>query len=528
MLIVMDKDATPAQIDAVVKKIQSLGYEASPMPGGERVAIGILRNLGPVDSAHFVDMAGVIQAIPVSRPYKLVSREMKREDTIITWPGLELGRGRFVVMAGPCAIESEKQALTIAERVKAAGAQIFRGGAFKPRTSPYSHQGLGKDGLKILKKVREETGLLTVTEAIDQDSLRLVVDYADIVQIGARNMQNFSLLRCAGRVPKPVLLKRGMYATVEEWLMAAEYLMAEGNSRVILCERGVRAIGDHVRNLLDLATIPVVRRESHLPIIVDPSHAAGRRDLVAPLARAAVAAGCDGLIIEVHHEPEKALSDGAQSLYPDQFDALMEEIQDLAPRGLEVREVLLPLPGRDQSYRIVIEPGLRLPPGRVIEQLESVPAAFPDLGPTGGPPVRGPGDGGPWRRPAWSRCCSPSLPGNGPRAGRWCSAWPGNSWSGARIGARPSWPWGAAWWGTSPAFWPPSSCGACLSSRCPPPCWPWWTRPSAARPPSISPKAKTSWAPFTSPGWWPSIRNFCRPCPGPSCSTAWPKWSRPP
>lgn len=333
MLIVMDKDATPAQIDAVVKKIQSLGYEASPMPGGERVAIGILRNLGPVDAAHFVDMAGVIQAIPVSRPYKLVSREMKREDTIITWPGLELGRGRFVVMAGPCAIEGEKQALTIAERVKAAGAQIFRGGAFKPRTSPYSHQGLGKDGLKILKKVREETGLLTITEAIDQDSLKLVVDYADIVQIGARNMQNFSLLRCAGRVPKPVLLKRGMYATVEEWLMAAEYLMAEGNSRVILCERGVRAIGDHVRNLLDLATIPVVRRESHLPIVVDPSHAAGRRDLVAPLARAAVAAGCDALIVEVHHEPEKALSDGAQSLYPDQFDVLMEEIKTLRPGG---------------------------------------------------------------------------------------------------------------------------------------------------------------------------------------------------
>ncbi|MCL4500604.1 MAG: 3-deoxy-7-phosphoheptulonate synthase [Deltaproteobacteria bacterium] len=333
MLIVMDKDATPEQIDAVVQKIQSLGYEAQPMPGGERVAIGVLRNLGPVDPSHFVEMAGVIQAIPVSRPYKLVSREMKREDTVITWPGLELGRGRFVVMAGPCAVESESQALTIAARVKAAGARIFRGGAYKPRTSPYSHQGLGKAGLKILKKVREETGLLTVTEAMDADSLRLVAEYADIVQIGARNMQNFSLLRCAGRVGKPVLLKRGMYATVEEWLMAAEYLMAEGNPRVILCERGVRAIGDHVRNLLDIATIPVVRRESHLPIIVDPSHAAGRRDLVAPLARAAVAAGCDGLLVEVHHEPEKALSDGAQSLYPDQFDVLMEEIKTLRPGG---------------------------------------------------------------------------------------------------------------------------------------------------------------------------------------------------
>jgi 3-deoxy-7-phosphoheptulonate synthase len=333
MLIVMDKDATDPQIKAVVAKIESLGYEAQPMPGGERVAIAILRNAGPVDSALFVDMPGVIQAIPVSRPYKLVSREMKREDTIIHFPGLELGRRHFVIIAGPCAIESETQALTIAEHVKAAGARIFRGGAYKPRTSPYSYQGLGKAGLKILKKVREETGLLTVTEAIDHDSLRLVAEYADIIQIGARNMQNFSLLRCAGKTRKPVVLKRGMYATLDEWLMAAEYIMSEGNSQVILCERGVRAVGEHARNLLDLSIIPAARRESHLPLIVDPSHAAGRRDLVGPLARAAVAAGCDGLMIEVHHEPEKAMSDGAQSLYPDQFGALMEEIKGLKPGG---------------------------------------------------------------------------------------------------------------------------------------------------------------------------------------------------
>ncbi len=333
MLIVMDKDATPGQIQAVVSKIETLGFVPQPMPGGERVAIAILRNPGPVDAALFVDMPGVIQAIPVSRPYKLVSREMKREDTIIQFSGLDLGRGHFVVMAGPCAVESEAQAMTIAEKVKASGARIFRGGAYKPRTSPYSYQGLGKAGLKILKKVREETGLLTVTEAMDQDSLRLVAEYADIIQIGARNMQNFSLLRCAGRTGKPVLLKRGMNATLEEWLMAAEYIMAEGNPQVILCERGVRAVGEHARNLLDLATIPAVRRESHLPIVVDPSHAAGRRDLVAPLARAAVAAGCDGLIIEVHHEPEKALSDGAQSLYPDQFAILMQEISTLSPGG---------------------------------------------------------------------------------------------------------------------------------------------------------------------------------------------------
>jgi 3-deoxy-7-phosphoheptulonate synthase len=333
MLIVMDKDATDAQIKAVVAKIESLGYEAQPMPGGERVAIAILRNPGPVNATLFVDMPGVIQAIPVSRPYKLVSREMKREDTIINFPGLDLGRGHFVVIAGPCAIESEIQALTIAERVKAAGARIFRGGAYKPRTSPYSYQGLGKAGLKILKKVKEETGLYTVTEAIDHDSLRLVAEYADIIQIGARNMQNFSLLRCAGRTRKPILLKRGMYATLDEWFMAAEYIMSEGNSQVILCERGVRAIGEHARNLLDLAIVPAARRESHLPIIIDPSHAAGRRDLVGPLARAAVAAGCDGLMIEVHHEPEKAMSDGAQSLYPDQFQVLMEEIKGLNPGG---------------------------------------------------------------------------------------------------------------------------------------------------------------------------------------------------
>jgi 3-deoxy-7-phosphoheptulonate synthase len=333
MLIVMDKDATPAQIEAVVLKIQGLGFEAQPMPGGERVAIAILRNPGPVDPALFVDLAGVVQAIPVTRPYKLVSRELKREDTIIRWPELELGRGRFVVMAGPCAIESETQALTIAAKVKAAGARVFRGGAYKPRTSPYSYQGLGKAGLKILKKVREETGLLTVTEAIDHDSLRLVSEYADIIQIGARNMQNFTLLRLAGQAKKPVLLKRGMSATLEEWLMAAEYILSEGNPQVILCERGIRAIGEHARNLLDLATIPVVHKESHLPIIVDPSHAAGRRDLVPPLARAAVAAGCDGLLIEVHHEPEKALSDGAQSLYPHQFAILMQEIADLRPGG---------------------------------------------------------------------------------------------------------------------------------------------------------------------------------------------------
>lgn len=333
MLIVMDKDATPAQIEVVVARIEALGFAAQPMPGGERTAIAILRNPRPVDPALFLDLPGVIQAIPVSRPYKLVSREMQRQDTVISLPGLELGRGRFVVMAGPCAVESETQALTIARAVKAAGAKVFRGGAFKPRTSPYSYQGLGEEGLKILRKVREETGLLVITEAVDPCSLELVAKYADIIQLGARNMQNFTLLRLAGKAGKPVLLKRGMSATLEEWLMAAEYILSEGNPQVILCERGIRAIGEHARNLLDLATVPVVHKESHLPIIVDPSHAAGRRDLVGPLARAAVAAGCDGLLIEVHHEPEKAMSDGAQSLFPQQFAGLMEELQKLRPGG---------------------------------------------------------------------------------------------------------------------------------------------------------------------------------------------------
>ncbi len=332
MLIVMDKGATEAEIAAVVAKIEGLGFSAQPMPGGQRVAIGILRNPGPVDPALFVDLPGVQEAIPVSRPYKLVSREMKREDTFVELgQDLKIGGGNFVVIAGPCAVESEAQALIIARAVQAAGAQIFRGGAFKPRTSPYSYQGLEEEGLKILATVRAETGLPVITEAIDHHSLDLVEEYADIIQIGARNMQNFSLLRRAGQARKPVLLKRGMSATLDEFFMAAEYILSEGNTQVILCERGVRGIGSHARNTLDLAAIPYVKRESHLPIIADPSHAAGRRLLVAPLARGAVAVGADGLMIEVHHDPTQALSDGPQSLYPDQFATLMRDLQVLRP-----------------------------------------------------------------------------------------------------------------------------------------------------------------------------------------------------
>ncbi len=334
MLVVMDKDATPAQIAAVVAKIEALGCAAQPIPGGERVAIGILRNQGPLDPSLFVDLPGVLEAIPVSRPYKLASREMKRQDTVIDLGrGVKIGGGHFVMMAGPCSVESEDQLLTIARAVKAAGAHVLRGGAFKPRTSPYSFQGLGEEGLRILARAREETGLFVITEAIDHDSLDLVARYADIIQIGARNMQNFSLLRHAGHAQKPVLLKRGLSATLQELFMSAEYIMAEGNSQVILCERGIRAIGDHARNMLDLAAIPFVKRESHLPIIADPSHAAGRRHLVPPLSRGAVAVGADGLIVEVHHDPASALSDGAQSLYPEQFAALVADLHTLRPTG---------------------------------------------------------------------------------------------------------------------------------------------------------------------------------------------------
>jgi 3-deoxy-7-phosphoheptulonate synthase len=332
MLIVMDKDAKPEEIAAVAATIEAMGYVPQPMPGGERVAIGILRNPHPLDPHLFVDLPGVSEAIPVSKPYKLVSREMQRQDSVIDLGSeVKIGGGHFVVMAGPCAVESELQALTIGRAVKAAGAQVFRGGAFKPRTSPYSYQGLAEEGLKILARVRQETGLFIITEAIDHESLDLVEQYADIIQIGARNMQNFSLLRRAGQARKPVLLKRGMSATLQELFMAAEYILSEGNSQVILCERGIRAIGDHARNMLDLAAIPYVQRESHLPIIADPSHAAGRRHLVLPLARGAVAVGADGLMVEVHHDPAHAMSDGPQSLYPAQFETLMQEIKTLRP-----------------------------------------------------------------------------------------------------------------------------------------------------------------------------------------------------
>lgn len=325
MLIVMDQQAKSEEINAVVKAIESKGLVARPIPGGQRVAVCVLHNHGPVETSLFLGMPGVKEAIPVTRPYKLVSRESQKEDSVIRIGDVLVGNGHLAIIAGPCAIESEEQALAIARKVKSAGAQLFRGGAFKPRTSPYAFQGLGEEGLRILAKVREETGMPVVTEAMDHEVFDLVEEYADIIQIGTRNMQNFSLLRRAGHARKPVLLKRGMAATIEEWLMAAEYIMESGNSKVILCERGVRTFANHSRNTLDLSAIPVVRKESHLPIIVDPSHAAGRRSQVIPLSRAAVAVGCHGLMVEVHHAPETALSDGAQSLYPEQFEDLCRQ-----------------------------------------------------------------------------------------------------------------------------------------------------------------------------------------------------------
>ena len=326
MLVVMEVSATPEQIDRVVQVIEARGCTARPIPGGDRVSIGVLNNKGPVDAALFVGLPGVKEAVPITKPYKLVSRETKAEDTRIGVGDAVIGNGRMTIIAGPCAIESEKQAMTIAGYVKKAGAHLFRGGAFKPRTSPYSFQGLGEAGLKILAKVRAETGLPVVTEVMDELNFDQVEHYADIVQIGTRNMQNFSLLKRAGESRRPILLKRGMAATIEEWLMAAEYVMAQGNHQVILCERGVRTFVHHSRNTLDLSAIPVVKKESHLPIVVDPSHAAGRRDQVLPLSRAAAAANAHGLMVEVHHQPEKALSDGAQSLYPEQFEILCRQV----------------------------------------------------------------------------------------------------------------------------------------------------------------------------------------------------------
>lgn len=331
MLVVMKHKATADEIASVVAVIRDMGYDARPIPGEQRTAVGLIGNDGRVDSARLEGLPGVLDVIPVTHPYKQVSREWREDDTVIVLPnGTRIGGSEVVVMAGPCAVESEAQILEIATRLRDAGATILRGGAFKPRTSPYSFQGLGERGLELLARARERTGMAVVTEAIDVPGVDLVAEYADIVQIGARNMQNYPLLRRAGQVGKPVLLKRGMSATIDELLLAAEYILAEGNEQVILCERGVRSFDSHTRNLLDLTAIPVVKGLSHLPIIADPSHGTGVRAKVIPMARAAVAAGADGLMVEVHPDPARALSDGAQSLYPEQFADLLDQVRAIA------------------------------------------------------------------------------------------------------------------------------------------------------------------------------------------------------
>src|SRR5215831_7631115 len=338
MLIVMKPQANEDDVRRVCQKIEAMGYRAHPMPGAQRTAIGITGNPGPLDREEFEVLPNVAEAIPVSKPYKLVSREVKNEDSLIRIKPLEGDGGEVVIggkdlaiIAGPCAVESREQAFAAAGHVRKAGARLFRGGAFKPRTSPYSFQGLGEDGLRILAEVRRHFGLLIVTETIDPENCNLVEQYADVLQVGARNMQNFSLLKRVGRSPRPVLLKRGMSATLEEFLMAAEYILSEGNYNVILCERGVRTFADHTRNTLDLSVVPAVQRLSHLPIMVDPSHGTGKRNKVTPLSRAAVAVGADGLLVEVHDRPDEALSDGPQSLFPDQFDELMKQVRQIAP-----------------------------------------------------------------------------------------------------------------------------------------------------------------------------------------------------
>jgi 3-deoxy-7-phosphoheptulonate synthase len=331
MLIVMRHGAPQEDVDRVVAVIEEMGYQARPMPGRQRTTVGLVGNDGRVDGSRLEALSGVQEILHVTKPYKQVSREWKPEATVIRLAGgLTIGGDEVVVMAGPCSVESERQILESARLVREAGAAVLRAGAYKPRSSPYSFQGLGRAGLRLLARAREETGLLIVTEAMDAEGFDQVIEVADIVQIGARNMQNYSLLKHAGRAGKPVLLKRGLSATIQELLLSAEYILAEGNPQVILCERGVRGFDTATRNLFDLSAIAVVHGLSHLPIVADPSHGTGHRDMVTPMARAAVAAGADGLLVEVHPYPERALSDGAQSLYPDQFERMMREARLIA------------------------------------------------------------------------------------------------------------------------------------------------------------------------------------------------------
>jgi 3-deoxy-7-phosphoheptulonate synthase len=337
MLIMMKADASKEDVTAVEKRIRELGFTPNDIPGATRLAIGITGNQGPLDPGIFTVMSGVADAVPVSKPWKLVSREVKPNDTFVRIGAAQIGGGRFGVIAGPCAVESKEQVEEAATAVKASGATFLRGGAFKPRTSPYAFQGMKEDGLKILADARARTGLPIVTEVMDTRDVDLVARYADVLQVGARNMQNFSLLEAVGAQPKAVMLKRGLSATIQEFLMAAEYIVKQGNYNVILCERGIRTFETMTRNTLDLGSIPLIKRLTHLPIIVDPSHGTGDRASVPAMARAAIALGADGLMVEVHPHPEKALSDGPQSLTPDGFAKLMESVRAIAAVvGMEI------------------------------------------------------------------------------------------------------------------------------------------------------------------------------------------------
>src|SRR5947207_712686 len=326
MLIVMKPSATASEVDAVVNIVEAVGFRAHPMPGATRTAIGITGNEGPIDGRRFENLPGVAEVIRVTKPYKLVTLDLRPDKTVVQVGGATIGGSELAIIAGPCAIESRDQAFAVAKAVQQSGARFFRGGVWKPRTSPYAFQGLGEKGWEIMTEIRKAFGLKIVTEALEESHVGLIEKYGDVIQIGARNMQNFSLLKRAGRSKLPVLLKRGMAATLEEWLLAAEYIMAEGNYNVILCERGVRTFVQPTRNTLDLASVPAIRRLSHLPVIVDPSHGTGSAYMVTPLARAGIAVGADGLMVEVHNRPELALSDSAQALTPSQYAQLIEEV----------------------------------------------------------------------------------------------------------------------------------------------------------------------------------------------------------
>jgi 3-deoxy-7-phosphoheptulonate synthase len=330
MVIILEKDIDEKKIDAIIEKIKGQGLSIHRSAGVDHTILGVIGNASKLDIRDIQLLPGVADAYRISAPYKLVSREFKHDDTIIKINDVVIGGKEAVIIAGPCSIESRDQTFTIAESVSKAGAKILRGGAFKPRTSPYAFQGMGEDGLKIMREAADKFGMLVITEVMEREQIELVSKYADILQVGARNMQNFTFMRALGKAKKPIFLKRGIAATIEEWLMSAEYLMSEGNNSVILCERGIRTFETYTRNTFDISAIPIVHKLSHLPVFGDPSHGTGLRDKVLPMARAAIAAGADGLMVEVHNDPDRALSDGAQSLYPEQFNELMDQIRVIA------------------------------------------------------------------------------------------------------------------------------------------------------------------------------------------------------